>query len=334
MIVQDTSYQMNLVSVQGELLWKKQLANKIIGNVYQVDYYKNNKLQYLFSTQDAIHIIDRTGTYVPGYPLQLPSQSKISKLSLIDYDNSKNYRIMVATRKGQYYLHDKSGRRLEGWNPNDLAGIPAMPGEHLRIRNRDHLIFLSERGVINVLNRRGNARRGFPVNLNSSVRNPVFINRGTNDENTTLSVLLDEGVIIDINLRGQTTKREHIYKATTNDQYKLAISSNKRSFVILRFDENSASILDQDGKELFQHVYAPSDEMGVKYYNFGNNNEIIIITDRLQEVTYLYDKNGNLMHHKPLNTGHDISLLYYENENMYRLYTTFENQLHTLSLSR
>ena len=147
-------------------------------------------------------------------------------------------------------------------------------------------------------------------------------------------MLLDEGVIIDINLRGQTTKREHIYKATTNDQYKLAISSNKRSFVILRFDENSASILDQDGKELFQHVYAPSDEMGVKYYNFGNNNEIIIITDRLQEVTYLYDKNGNLMHHKPLNTGHDISLLYYENENMYRLYTTFENQLHTLSLSR
>lgn len=332
MLVQDSLTNIWLVSSTGDTLWNKRIGAAINSEVVQVDYYKNNKLQYLFSTQEAIHMVDRTGTNLPGYPIRIQGTDAVEQMSLIDYDGSKKYRIMVATEDGRYFLRDKNGRLLDGWRPRSLQGIPAIPPFHIRVRSRDYLLFASKNGTIQCLNRRGQTRPGFPIDLQGSLNNPLYIQKGSNAGNTLFTTITQDGTLVQFNLEGRITKKAHVYRASTHSTYKMAIASDKRSFTILRYDNDGASILDMEGQEQFQLTHTLSSDMDVKYYTFGPDNEVIVITDRLQEFTYLYDRQGNMLHVQPLSAGNEVSMLYYESENMYKLYTTYRNKLTTLTL--
>ena len=47
---QDTDNAIYLISTSGKILWNKSIGGKILGNVSQIDFYKNKKLQILFNT--------------------------------------------------------------------------------------------------------------------------------------------------------------------------------------------------------------------------------------------------------------------------------------------
>lgn len=334
MLIQESSNDLYLISNDQDITFEHAINGPINSRVDQLDYYKNNKLQYLFSTTSSVHILDRTGTYLPDYPIQIPGDSPISYLSLIDYDESKNYRIMIATENGDYYLMDKNGRFLEGWNPKSFTKAPAQEGFHLRVKSKDYLLFSATDGTINVLNRRGQNRPGFPLDLEAKVSNPLFVRKGAVSGNTTLTAISDDGELISFNLKGQITKREHIYRASVEDKYHLTVSSNNRLFSILRYNDQEASVLNQDGEEVFKHQYSVSTDMRMQHYIFGPGNEVFVIIDRDQEFTYLYDQNGNMLHLQPLQSGNEIAMLYFENENIYKLYATYMNKLQTLTIDR
>ena len=86
-LIQDSLNDLSLVTMEGKVLWKIPVGDQITSDIEQIDFYANGKLQYLFATHDAIHIIDRLGNYVPRYPLYLKGKD-IADLSVVDYDNS------------------------------------------------------------------------------------------------------------------------------------------------------------------------------------------------------------------------------------------------------
>ena len=92
--VQDVNNKIYLINKVGRILWKLQLNEKLNSEVYQVDYYKNGKLQLLFSTENKIHLIDRNGNYVERYPIKLRSPATAG-LSVFDYDKDLNYRLFI-----------------------------------------------------------------------------------------------------------------------------------------------------------------------------------------------------------------------------------------------
>ena len=49
---QDIENNIYLINDNGALLWKKKIGNAILGDIHQIDRYKNTKLQYLFNTKD------------------------------------------------------------------------------------------------------------------------------------------------------------------------------------------------------------------------------------------------------------------------------------------
>ena len=58
-VVQDINNVIYLFSNKGVLYWKKQLSGPIIGDVIQVDLYKNRRLQMAFRTPNRFMILDR-----------------------------------------------------------------------------------------------------------------------------------------------------------------------------------------------------------------------------------------------------------------------------------
>ncbi len=338
-LVQDKNQQLYLIGADGEVLWKDSLSAAIISDVHQVDYYNNGKLQYLFATPTALHIVDRTGSYVEGYPLKMPENVKIEWLSLIDYDNSKRYRFLVADTGGDLYMFDKTGTNLEGWTPLALEGRLSSPPFHLRVRGKDCIIAMEESGKVNVLTRRGGNYTGFPLVFDDKVHGPLFVKPGTNLENTELTTLTESGEITTFHLEGGVVSKEQLYRPSTEATFRLCIDELGKTYVIARQDFTKLSILNREGTLVFEKNYISqgalgSGLLGVQYYDFGAGNEIYAVTDKVQEFTYLYNAAGELYNNRPIESGFEIGLLYFEQDNKFRIYRNYENEFSVISLTK
>ena len=77
-------------SNKGNLLWKKSLSGRIIGEIKQIDLYKNGRLQILFRTNDRLYLIDRNGNEVSQLSFNIKSGEINHPISVFDYDRNRN----------------------------------------------------------------------------------------------------------------------------------------------------------------------------------------------------------------------------------------------------
>jgi hypothetical protein len=269
-VLQDSAFNFYQISSQGRLLWSDSLPSAIQGQVSQIDYYKNNKLQYLLATQDQVHIIDRNGDDIEGYPVKVPTETILRDIRAIDYDNSKNYRIAATDDNGQIFLMDKTGKLLEGWSPKVMDDRLIEAPRHIRVRGKDCIIAVQRNGMVHVMNRRGQNYPGFPVDLKGTTHNPLYIEIGTSFSNTYFTTINDSGLILKFNLEGAITQREQLLKPSRDTRYGLCIDPLSKNYVISRQNANRLGILDRKGQVILEKDYLTSGMLKVQYYLFSN----------------------------------------------------------------
>jgi len=330
-MVQDAANILYLVSNEGLVLWGDSLESKIVSDIYQIDYYKNNKLQYLFATQKKIHLIDRNGNFVENFPITLKKNVKAAQLSVIDYDNSKNYRFMLADEGGNIYLYDKNKVNLKGWTPRNLTGALAVPGRHIRVRGGDCMIALQKSGILNVMNRRGKMIKGFPFDFKEKILGELYIDIGNNFKTTSLTTITQDGQFTSINLNGDLLNREQLFKPSKECKFWIVNDALEKTFLIVRMEYNNLTFLDAKGDLLFEKNIIGSEELVVQYYYFSTDNQLIIVTDLVQEFTYMFNKNGDLLNLEPLESSYPVSVLYYTNDKTFHIYKCFNNGVSLLT---
>jgi hypothetical protein len=87
-LVQDKLNNLYLINNMGRVVWKYPLEAPILGEIAQIDLFKNNKLQYLFNTTHKIHLLDRNANPVANYPISLPATAT-NGLTVYDYDKEQ-----------------------------------------------------------------------------------------------------------------------------------------------------------------------------------------------------------------------------------------------------
>lgn len=333
MMVQDSSYTLSLVGADNQVKLTILLKTALTSKVHQLDYYKNGKLQYLFSTRNKVHLIDRTGTYIPGYPVEIPGEAPIQELSLIDYDNSKNYRIMVANKQSFYYMMDKAGKKLKGWYPKKLTGTPAIPPKHLRVRTMDFMMFMSQEGVVHSLSRNGTYKEGFPIDLKGDISGHLHIEKGASLNTSELTVVTNNAELLTFNLNGSVVRKEQFLKESPQENFLLVSSRDKQKYLLVRQNSGVVRIYDE-GLELLFTVADISENSTYQYYSFGEDNNVFIIVDQDLKKVLLYDLHGRLLHTTPISSQYEIALLFHENKNQFELYSSSDNSLLRSSFSR
>ena len=114
------------------------IDGKIVEEINQIDSYKNGKLQYVFTTEKSLYLLDRKGRDVGKFPLKF--KDKITKpLSVFDYDNNKNYRLLI-TQDNELFMFNSKGNRVRGFDYNKKNKIITKP-KHFRISNKDIIVF-------------------------------------------------------------------------------------------------------------------------------------------------------------------------------------------------
>ncbi|MDZ7604052.1 MAG: hypothetical protein U5K79_00360 [Cyclobacteriaceae bacterium] len=326
-LLQDSLFNLYQVSDEGSVNWNIDIKQKIVTDIHQIDYFKNSKLQYLFATENRLHIIDRNGAYVEGYPKKLPGGMVAEQLVVVDYDNSKTYRFLISDTKGSLYLFDKEGNNLEGWTPRVIEGTLAAPPFHLRVKGGDCIVALEKKGKLHLLNRRGAEYPGFPVDFKVAAVEGVFFVAGNDFASSRLTTISTDGEIIEVNLKGAIVRREQFFKPSKDAKFWLLPDTQKKTCVIARQEFNKLSILNTKGEIILENNLISSGNLSVQFYYFAPDNQIFVVLDEEQEFAYIFNQRGEQVTFEPLECSQPVGLLYSASKSDFQLFRCFDKSL-------
>ncbi len=326
-IVQDEAYTLFYLNSTLSTLWTAQLKSPIVSSIFGIDYYNNGKIQCLFATEDQVHILDRTGKYIPGYPKKLPGNPRLEHLNLIDYDRSKNYRIGITDVNGKVYLTDKDLKVLKGWDPLPYTRPAIQPLRHARLGTKDVMISIQKNGQVHVTNRRGQRIAGFPFKTQTTLGDNYYLNPSNSLASSTINVLSEQGELTEISLSGVVVNRTQLIKNEAETKFSLVPDRQEKSFIMIRKEENKFDVLDATGNLLFTKEYLSRAEVITQYYQFGAGKDLIIFTDTGNSSLYIYSTTGELITGTPIRSGHEVGIIYSSSKKELRVYATSEDQV-------
>jgi hypothetical protein len=295
-LIQDSAKVFSLVSAEGKILWQLPLNDFIAGEIHQIDFFNNGKLQYLFATPGNLHVVDRLGNYVKPFPVIIPEKS-IDHVSIIDYDHTRKYRFLISSSEGKLWMFDKEGKNLEGWQPRTVDEGLISAVRHHRIHGRDYLMAIRKDGLVYLMNRRGELVRNFPLDLNAKLSGDYFLDVGRKASETYFMVISTDGVKFRFNLNGRLDSQDAMIKNTTDARFTLVSEENFKSFIVTRAEQKQFSVFDEKSNEIITSDFIGTNPVDVKYYSFGNGRDFIVISDLVQQLSFIYDEQG-----KPLTT--------------------------------
>lgn len=333
-VMQDSANNLYLLSKNLKTLWKQPMNDRIVDNIKQLDFYANGKLQLFFTTSNGIHIIDRLGRYVEGFPKSLDTNGRIEYSQLVDYDRSKRYRYLITEERGDLLLTDKNGKLLEGWDPRKLNGRMLDAAKHYRILGKDYFLAVTQGGTVNLLNRRGEMIKGFPMDLAMRPNGNISITIGNDLSSSYFTTVSRDGLKIQFGLDGQIRKKEVLLKRTASTEFRLVKSIEEDSYVFLRVDPDKLSILDNDGKALIEIENPGSVNWRLTYLENRLRERFYCLYDDLQNFSYYLGNDGVFLLPQPLESTQPPSLFFDEKQKSLSIYNSNNSSVSVITIKR
>ena len=299
---QDDENYLYLYSNKGNLFWKKKLSSQIIGEIQQVDLYKNGRLQMAFRTSDKFFIIDRNGSIVKPFEISFKKSDYINPLSIFDYDNSKNYRFLLS-QDNLIKMYDNRGKIVSGFNPDEFNADILNPPVHIRIKDKDYILLQLKNGELKILNRRGKER--ISVNKNIDFSNNNFFS--FMDLFTTTDI---NGNLIQIDMNGNVVQNS--YNLKENNTIEVRMDN------ILIHSGNSINI---NGKII---NLPPGRYTKPKLFNY-KDLLYISITDEKENKIYLFNNQGDMINGFPLKGTNIVDIVDSDNDGKIELISQLDS---------
>ncbi len=282
-VVQDSSHQLYLISAKGNVFWKKQLDGPVLGEIQQLDIFKNGRLQLIFNTDKSIYLIDRNGNNVSPYPKKF-NNPITQPLAVFDYDNNKRYRIM-ATQGSRINMFDALNKKISGFNFKGTKTTLTQTPKHIRLGSKDYILFTEKSGKLTILDRVGRPR----VKTSESISFSDNEWYGYKGNFTSLS---SNGELVTVTPSGKTTKVPGFDKNA-------GIATTSKTLVTL--SENKLTIKGNEITLDFGLYEKPK--------IFYIKNKIYVSTTDIEaKKVYLYDSNGILLPGFPVYGSSSMSL--------------------------
>ncbi|MBP5474484.1 MAG: hypothetical protein J6X92_07000 [Bacteroidales bacterium] len=287
--VQDLKNNIYLINASGRILWKVPLRERVNGSVYMVDIYKNNKYQLLFAGKEYLHIIDRNGNYVDRFPVKMRAEAS-NTLALFDYDNNKEYRLLIAGVDNQIYAYDKTGNVVKGWKGFKTASNVTSEISWMRSSGKDYLV-VTDKNSVYFLDRTGNKR----LTLKESVtRAPGSALRLVTGSPANVILTAPDGTIQKISFDG-SVKKQQIREFSENHSFDTFDIDGNGTTEYIFIDNGVLYLYDNKGKELFTKQFGSGNLVGPITFTFSSTNKKIGVYSIDDNLIYLEDKKGEII---------------------------------------
>ncbi|MEO6349008.1 MAG: ribonuclease HII [Aquaticitalea sp.] len=308
-LVQDVKNNLYLIANDGKVIWKKQLEGRLLGKVEQMDMYKNGRLQLTFATSNRVYVLDRNGKDVSPFPLKF-NDAITQPLSVFDYDNKRDYRLMVTQGKS-VLMYDGKGKIVSGFTYKKAENTINSQPRHFRIGRKDYIVFV-QGNDLQILDRIGKTRINVKNNIAFS-GNDIFL------YDNKFTTTTDKGDLIQIEATGKMSSlninlgEKHGMTATgktlvTMSDNVLNINSHKLELdfgaytapkIFYLKDKIYVSVTDLQAKKiyLFDSVGKPIDNFpvygnsAIEMDNIDNGNGLEFVTKGDSNSILIYQMN-------------------------------------------
>jgi WD40 repeat protein len=205
---------------------------------------------------------------------------------LFDYDNNKDYRLLIAGEDRTIYAYDKTGSTVKGWKFFKTNGTVNNEISWFRVSGKDFLVLADETSVY-LLDRTGNIRL--------SLREPVVKAQGsamrlTPGSGQSLVCSSPDGTVSRFSLK--TFSVDHTFDFFDIDGDGLGEYIYIDKGILYLYDHNRA--------EMFVKDFSSAQIGGPICFTFSAGDRKIGVFDVEKKLIYLLNKEGKLMEGFPL----------------------------------
>jgi len=292
--IQDLNNNAYLINSAGRVLWKVPLKERIAGNIFIVDYYRNGKLQLLFSGKSHLHLLDRNGNYVERYPVNLRSPATNS-LAVFDYENDRNYRLFIAGEDKMIYSYDKTGNVVKGWIPFHAPGIVTSEILYLKVSGKDYIV-VSDDSSVYLLDRTGKKRADVKGSSARAARSAMRLASSPapslifSSPEGTINQLFFDGTVKSFTIRPFSFDHSFDYFDVDGDGF--------GEYIFI--DTGKLYLYDNNRSEIFTRDFGSTELGGPINFVFSSSDRKMGVFDINNKLIYLIDKKGETMEGFPL----------------------------------
>ena len=227
-------------------------------------------------------------------------------MNLFDYEDNKNYRILLACNNKKVYNYNIEGRLVEGWEFEETEYPVETKIQHFRIGTRDYIVF-ADRYKTYILNRRGNVRIS-PSSLFRKSRHNLFYLEKYNPTGKPRFVTTDtSGQLVYIYQDGKLEKKE--YGQFSSGHYFIAEDMNADGTKDYIFAENQKlQVIEQNMNELFSYEFVGDISFKPDIYQFSFKDKELGVVIKDENKIYLVNRNGELHKGFPLSGSSEFSI--------------------------
>jgi hypothetical protein len=289
---QDDGKKIYLMNGKGELLWKKQLGEKMMGGA-QIVYMDEEKEPYfVFSSASAIYALNNKGEDAEHFPLKLEAVATVP-VAAHDYSGKGENRLFIACNDRKVYQFFLNGKRVKDWQAKKMDDIVLAPLSLFSSGGRDFVFILDRSGNMKLLDKKGQWILRLKDKLPDCNNNHYVLDKARDIYQTSITVANSKGEILRYYFRGKLEKQSISSDPFTSDfDPKTGISAicEKNSFytVNAKGEKSEAFLFDKTGKPLPQ------------CFHLRNGKTIIAVSNPVTGELHLFDQKGELMDDFPI----------------------------------
>jgi len=303
--VQDENNHIYLIGNTGRVLWEAEVDGPILSDVVQIDVYKNEKLQILFSTKNSIYLLDRNGNGVESYPVKLPSNAT-NGITMADYDNSRDYRFFIGVEGGKILTYDVTGKQIDGWSFKDSEGNIVSDVKAIRIKSKDYIFAFNDKGKIHLLNRKGESRHSVEQKIEKPASGQYQLDLKSN---------INESALYYVDSTGNAYRQgfnDRFTKVKLTDQpvldYDFVDLNNDGSVECLLLTADAIEAFSLKGDIIFSNNLEKSEAYSLQTFLFPKGEVRIGVTDPDKEKVTLFQSNGKIRSGFPLYGSQEFAI--------------------------
>jgi len=288
--IQDVNNNLYLISNQGKIFWKKKIDGRILGDIQQIDMFKNGRLQLTFATSKKVYVLDRNGKDVSPFPINFNDEIT-QPLSVFDYDKKRKYRLLVTQGK-DLLMYDQKGKSVSGFKFKSAKNNITTQPKHFRVGRKDYIVF-ADGNIMEVLDRVGKRR----VNVKESIDfsgNDIFLYKNKFTTSNSRGELLEVSQNGNVNHKNLNLNEDHFISTTSKTL--VALSENK---LTIKTNSINLDFGDYTAPKIF----------------YINDKIYVTVTDLQAKKVYLFDSQAKPINNFPIYGNSSIEMEDIDNDN-------------------
>jgi len=287
-IATDVANNLYLITAEGHIAWKLHIMGNIMGEIHPIRLAGNDSLFLLFNTDTHLYMLHADGRFADKYPMRFPLHAT-NGLTVTDWDNNRNYMVLVAFQDNRVYGFSLEGTSIPGWKRPILKEEIADPVTCNHAGGKEFLMISGQTGNTLIVDRNGTPRIRLGPNFLHAPASGFYPNK-TNKKGIFITTDPD-GKVIFIQENGKSTEVTlNLFSSAHRFFYEDITGNGQHEFIFV--DRDKIFFYNQNYKLVysytFRHVIS-----NPPFMLQGRNGKIMIgfVVPETNEL-FLFDKNG------------------------------------------